>query len=312
MSYAGVDIGGTKIAVGLVTEDGQVTDREECPTPSGGPAILQAAIDVTRTLIARSKDKVQGVGVGAGGQINAEDGSVYFATDVIPGWRGIQITAGFTAALQIPAKADNDVNVLGLGEARFGVGRPFAQKGSLIFLALGTGVGGAIVINGCVYHGANWGGGELGHLLLTMDRDARKDLGHDRGTLEAYCSGSGLVATWRELSGVTDGMVTGEEVVAMADKDAAGPASKAITKTGECLGFGLTTLANIFDPDLIVVGGGLSELGGRLLDPARAIMQGSPFTRQKKCQVVLPALGSNAAIVGAASLVIPRRAAVLA
>jgi glucokinase len=302
----GIDIGGTKIAGGIVTSDGKVIAREETPTPikDGGPRILQAAIEVAKSLVNSSSHKIEAIGVGAGGQIDTTKGLVYSATDVIPGWKGIRITEAVTAALDIPSAVDNDVNVLALAENRFGAARQF-PNGTVVFLALGTGVGGALLSNGVVHHGAHWSGGEFGHILLTMDPNARRDTGGAIGTLEAYCSGPGLVQTWRELTGNNDSTVTGHDVVKDAEKNPNGPGSQAINKTGQCLGFGLVTLANALDPDLIVIGGGLSEVGDALLEPARKILKQHALPGPATCPVVLAQLGIDAAIVGAASLVMP-------
>ncbi|MCC7527776.1 MAG: ROK family protein [Candidatus Melainabacteria bacterium] len=305
MSCIGIDIGGTKIAGGIVTEDGKVVLREERPTPikDGGKKILAEAIEVAKLLKARSDQPVEAVGVGAGGQIDAVQGLVVSATDVIPGWKGIRIAEGFSETLKIPAAADNDVNVLALAETRFGAARNCAN-GTVVFLALGTGVGGALLTRGGLHHGAHWSGGEFGHILLTMDPGARLDTGGARGTLEAYCSGPGLVETWRELTGSKDAGITGHDVVQDAWQNADGPGSKAIGKTGEFLGFGLVSLANALDPDLIVIGGGLSELGDSLLHPARRILREHALPGPAACKVVTAQLGLDAAIVGAACLVL--------
>ncbi len=305
MRCIGIDIGGTKIAGGIVTEDGKVVLREERPTPikDGGKKILVEAIEVAKLLKAKSEQPVEAVGIGAGGQIDAVQGLVFSATDVIPGWKGIRIAEGFSEALGIPAAADNDVNVLALAETRFGAAR-HCGNGTVVFLALGTGVGGALLIRGGLHHGAHWSGGEFGHILLTMDPGARRDTGGARGTLEAFCSGPGLVETWRELTGSKDAGITGHDVVRDAKQNADGLGSKAIEKTGEYLGFGLVSLANALDPDLIIIGGGLSELGDSLLDPARRILKEHALPGPAICRVVTAQLGLDAAIVGAASLVL--------
>jgi len=240
--------------------------------------------------------------VGAGGQIDTDRGIVFSATDVIPGWKGIKVTESFTSALGLPSAVDNDVNVLALAENRYGAARSF-PRGTVVFLALGTGVGGALLTNGIVHHGAHWSGGELGHILLTMDANARRDTGGAIGTLEAYCSGPGLVQTWRELTGINDSALTGHDVVRDAEMNPNGSGSQAINKTGEFLGFGLVTLANAFDPDLIVIGGGLSELGDALLEPARAVLKQHALPGPATCPVVVAQLGVDAAIIGAACLV---------
>ncbi len=302
MNYIGIDVGGTKTAGGIVGEDGTVSKRLSLPTPvkEGGPAILANAIEVARKLLDGASN-VKAIGVGTGGQIDAEQGVVFSATAVLPGYCGLRIADGFKNALGLETKVDNDVNVLALAEHRFGAARSI-KRGTVVFLALGTGVGGAILINGELHHGATWTGGELGHILLSIDPNARCDIGGAKGTLEAYCSGPGLVQTYCELTGNKNAELTGEQVVSEADKDPSGPAAKAIEQTGEYLGFGLVTLANALDPNLIVIGGGLASLGERLLLPARKVLKAHAMPGPGQCQVVNAELGNDAAIVGAASL----------
>ncbi len=304
--FIGVDIGGTKIAAGVVTSDGKAISRAECPTPvkEGGAKILADSIALIRSVIDECEHEISGIGIGAGGQINAVEGYVFSATDVLPGWKGLRIVGPVSEAFKLPVQVDNDVNVLAAGEHRFGAARDY-PKGTVVFLALGTGVGGAILINGAMHYGAHWSGGELGHILLNIDSNARCDTGGARGTLEAYCSGPGLVQTYRELSGKNAPELTGHDVVADADQDHNGPGTEAIRKTGEYLGFGLVSLANALDPNIIVIGGGLASLGERLLGPARDVLRQRALPGPATCPVVSPALGADAAIIGAASLVIP-------
>lgn len=306
--YIGIDIGGTKIAGGIVTERGEVLDTKSCPTPvqAGGPKILEDSITLASQLLKNAGNKkIEGIGIGAGGQIDSEKGLVYSATDVLPGWRGLHITEAFIKELGLNARVDNDVNVLALGEARFGAAAELKDS-TVVFLALGTGVGGGLLCSGSLHHGANWSGGEFGHILLTMEPNARRDLGGAAGTLEAYCSGPGLVQTWRELTGNKDESITGEDVVADAQRNPGGPGTNAITKTGEYLGYGLVSLANALDPNLIIIGGGLAALGDALLNPAREVLKKLALPGPSKCPVVPAKLGANAAIVGAASLVMPK------
>lgn len=305
MYYIGIDIGGTGIAGGIVTTDGKIIAHAERPTPikEGGPHILQEAIEVAKTLMQGSKENIQAIGIGAGGQIDTVQGIVYSATDVIPGWKGMRITEAVTRELGLPSAVDNDVNVLAVAEGRFGAAKHL-PKGTVVFLALGTGVGGALLINGAVHHGAHWTGGEFGHILLTMDSNARKDTGGAIGTLEAYCSGPGLAQTFRELTGSKDANITGHDVVSDAKNNPNGDGAKAIQQTGICLGYGLVSLANALDPDLIIIGGGLSELGDALLEPARQILKQHAMPGPATTPVVTAALGIDAPIVGAAGLVL--------
>ena len=291
--YIGIDIGGTKIAGGLVTHDGRVIRSERRPTPLvGGAAILEAALDIVHRFLDAAPEPVLGIGVGTGGQVNTERGLIVTATDILPGWAGTEVRLAFEKTFGLPCSVDNDVNALAVGEARFGAGRGLP---TVLYLALGTGVGGALLLNGRVHHGATWTGGEFGHLLLTTDQAA------PRRTLEDWVCGPGLVQTYRELTGFMEAM-TGEILAAEAARDTDGPASQAIRRTSECLGFGLASLANVLDPDLIVIGGGLAALGDSLFGPARAILQRYALPGPARCPVVPAALGAEAAVVGAAAL----------
>lgn len=302
MNYIGVDIGGTKIAAGIVTASGEMIARHEQPTPvtGGGEVILNDAIDAAKAVLRTASVPVVAVGVGAGGQIDPVHGVVFSATDVIPGWKGIKIAESFSRELGIPAFADNDVNVLALAESRFGAARRITS-GTIVFLALGTGVGGALLINGQLHHGAHFSGGEFGHILLSIDANARTDSGGARGTLEAYCSGPGLVQTWRELSNNKQDK-SGPDIVSEARQQPEGICARAVQKTGEYLGYGLVSLANALDPDLIVIGGGLSEIGDALILPAMYVLREFALPGPSRCNVVTAQLGKDSAIFGAASL----------
>lgn len=288
--YLGIDIGGTKIAAGLVTAEGQVLRRSRCRTPLiGGTAILDAALALAQEY---RSEPVTAVGVGTGGQVNAELGVIVSATDLLPGWAGTDVRAAFESLFGVPCHVDNDVNALAVGEGRFGAGRNLR---TVAYLALGTGVGGALLLNGHLHHGAHWTGAEFGHLLLTMQETA------SRRSLEDFASGPGLVQTYREMSG-DDGDITGEEIAAEAGREPVSIAARAVIRTGEYLGYGLVSLANILDPDLFVISGGLSALGDLLLDPARRILTHQALPGPAQCPVVLASLGPDASLVGAAAL----------
>lgn len=286
--YLGIDIGGTKIAAGLVSADGTVLRRSRCQTPlTGGTAILDAALGLARQY----HEPIAAIGIGTGGQVNADLGMIVSATDLLPGWAGTDVQAAFQSAFGVRCCVDNDVNALAVGEGRFGAGRNLP---TVVYLALGTGVGGALLLNGRLHHGAHWTGAEFGHLFLTMTDGPRR-------TLEDFASGPGLVHTYRELSGFT-GEITGEAVTAEAGRDPESLSAQAVTRTGEYLGYGLVSLANILDPDLIVIGGGLSSIGDLLLEPARRVLLSQALPGPARCPVVPAALGTDASLVGAAAL----------
>ena len=290
--YLGIDIGGTKIAAGLVDETGAVLRQSRCPTPmTGGASILRAALGLAEEYRA---EPLCAVGVGTGGQVNADLGTIVSATDLLPGWAGTAVKAAFEAAFGVPCAVDNDVNALAVGEHRFGAGRNLS---TVAYLALGTGVGGALLLDGKLHRGAHWTGAEFGHLLLSAAPAA------PRRTLEQYVSGPGLVQTFRELTG-RGGPLTGEQIAAEAAAFPESPAALAVARTGEYLGYGLVTLASILDPDLFVLGGGLAALGDLLLAPARRILAQSALPGPAQCPIVPAALGSHASLVGAAALAI--------
>jgi len=297
--YLGIDIGGTKIAGAIVTKGGIVRRRVDVVTPAqeGGPAVLAAALALAQTLC--DGEQVEGIGIGAGGQIDPLRGIVLSATDLLPGWAGTQIAPAFADALRVPAFADNDVNALALGEARLGAARGLS---TVVFLAIGTGLGGALLINGMLHHGAHGGGGEFGHLLVSMDADARHDAGGHLGTWEAYVSGPGLARTYQEIVGEHAPVLTGHAIARAAREAPGGAAAQAIMRTGKYLGYGLVSLANALDPDLIVVGGGLAALGDALLGPARDVLRLRALPHAAQCPLAVASLGDDANVIGAASL----------
>lgn len=300
-NYIGIDIGGTKIAAALVQEDGVVRRIESCRTPAkeGAAAVLYATIRLAHQLIDDSEESIAGIGVGSGGQIDSQAGVVVFASELLPGWTGTPLRKALSDALGLPIYVDNDVNALAAGEARFGVAR---GHDTVLFLALGTGVGGALLINGHIHHGEHWTGAEFGHILLSMDPKARRDAGGSVGTLEAYASGHGLVATYKELAPDARRRMTGEEIANDALNHPEGPAAAAIALTGEYLGYGLVSLANAIDPSLIVIGGGMSALGDRLLNPARRIFTSRALPGPAKARITVASLGPQASVIGAAAL----------
>ena len=175
--FLGIDIGGTKIACGLVTGAGRVIRQTRCPTPlTGGTAILEAALGLADGL---RTEAIMAVGIGTGGQVNAGLGTIVSATRLLPGWAGTNVRAAFEAEFSVPCFVDNDVNALAVGESRFGAGQNLA---TVVYLALGTGVGGALLLNGRLHYGAHWTGAEFGHLLLAMGNMPRR-------TLEEFVSG---------------------------------------------------------------------------------------------------------------------------
>jgi glucokinase len=297
MRLLGVDIGGTKIAAGVIeSETGEVLASERIATNAseGGEAVLTRAVELAVRLAER-EGPVSGVGIGAAGQIDPVAGVVVDATPLLPGWAGQRLSEAFTRALGVPAFADNDVNALAAGELRFGAGRGFSH---LVFLALGTGVGGALVHDGKLVHGPLGQGTELGHLILYPDAPSVDFT--TRGSLEQFCCGRALKSHFVENGG--DPNLDGPEIAKLVVL-ATPAALSAARQVGEDLGLGLASLANVFGPEAFLIGGGLIDgLGEYLLEPARKVYA-SRVLRAMATIPILPAgLGRDAAIVGAACL----------
>ena len=294
MSYVGVDVGGTKILAGVVAENGTVIDLVRASTPgvADAPQVVQRALlEGVRAL--QAKHDVTAVGVGAAGFVGL-DGTVRFAPHV--SWRDEPLAARLTDRLGLPVVVDNDANVTALAELRYGAA---AGRREVLVLTLGTGIGGAVVMDGAVRRGSQGLAGEFGHLQV-VPQGRLCPCGH-RGCWEQYASGTALVRAARE-AGAPQG-VTGPEVTAAAEAGTSW-AEAAFAEVGRWLGVGLAGLVAGLDPELVVIGGGLSAAGDLLLDPTQAALaERLPGRRYRTVPpVVVAACGPEAGMIGAATL----------
>jgi glucokinase len=304
----GVDIGGTKVAAGVVDADGQVIDRERRDTPGQDVAQTESTIvEVVHALAARHE--VTAVGIGAAGWIANDHSTVLFAPHLA--WRNEPLREALQARIDLPLSVENDANAAAWAEYRFGAAR--GEK-VVVCVTLGTGIGGGLVVDGTVYRGAFGVACEYGHMTLVPD--GRLCACGNRGCWEMYASGRALARDARELAeespmaaagmlelaGSVDGL-TGPVVTAAA---AAGdPAALSICTTmGRWFGRGLANLAAVIDPSTFVIGGGVSAAGEILLQPAREEFGHSLTGRgfRPQASVRLAALGPEAGLVGAADL----------
>ncbi|MBB6049315.1 ROK family protein [Armatimonas rosea] len=294
----GVDIGGTKIAVGLVdAATGQVLYKARIPTEAenGGASVLARAIELAKQVLPRAAGAegagVTGIGIGAGGQIDPVAGVVVNATEILPGWKGQRLKTAFEAAFALPAFADNDVNALAVGESRYGAGKDYRH---LIYLGLGTGVGGALVHDGKLVHGPRGAGSEPGHLVLYPD--APPYANGTRGCLEQFTSGPAI------LERFGDPTLTGPELAALAHAGDT-QALACLAAVGRDLGIGLATLANIYGPEAFLLGGGVIDgFGELLLAHARAELFERALPAVKETPILRAGLGTDAPLIGAAAL----------
>ena len=307
----GLDVGGTKIAGGLVTGGGRVLDRTRVPTPPHDEAATLAALfAVVDDLLARHP-RVEAIGLGAAGLVERPGGIARWAPHNT--YRRMELRRLLHERTGLPTSVDNDANAAAWAEARFGAG---AGSGDLVLVTVGTGIGGGLVLDGRIHHGEHGFAGELGHLIVDPDGD-RCACGN-QGCLEAMASGSTLGRLGREAAAGDPagrlatlaggpGLVTGEVVFAAASEGDK-VALALFERVGHWLGVGIASLVTIFDPDLVVVGGGVAATGELLLAPARASFERYVHARDHRdLPPVVPArLGADAGLVGAATLALAR------
>ena len=296
---ASLDIGGTKIAAGLVDRAGTVLARVRTDTPAAGgaDAVLRAASDLVAALVEDERRRVVALGVGSAGVIDPVSGIVTSATDALPGWAGTDLRGRLTAASGLPVTVRNDVHVHALGEAVHGAG---AGHESVLFVAVGTGIGGGLVVRvlpGGVLLGSHAAAGHVGHLPSPPAAGLACSCG-GTGHLEAVASGPALVEVLRRA---------GHEVADLrevARRAAAGDraAVEVIELGGRAVGAAVGGLVNVLDPSVVVVGGGVTNLGERWWTSLRTAAAVEVLPALRGTPVLSSSLGDDAALLGAATL----------
>lgn len=288
---AALDIGGTKLAAALVARSGEIVDRRTVPTPAdaGGRAILAVASELVADLRAGSPAELVALGIGSAGVVDPVSGRVLAATDQLADWAGTDLTE-LGARWRVPVAAMNDVHAHALGEA--------SADGTMLFLAVGTGIGGAYVVDGAVLAGAHSVAGHAGH-LPSVYADRTPCTCGGRGHLEAIASGPALVARYQELSGEQAG-----DLRSVAERAAAGDrvAGEVIEYGGAAVGSALGGLVNMLDPHVVVIGGGVAGLGMLWWNALRAGFRREALPRLVDVPVSAARLGSDAALIGAAKV----------
>lgn len=309
----GVDLGGTNLKALCVEQDGTIIARKECPTNAekGPDAVIQTIIRTVDHLIEEcggENTEIIGVGIGAPGPLNPESGLVLMAPN-LPGWKNIQLKEQVADALEIPIKIENDANLAALGEYWKGAG---ASASVLVCLTLGTGVGGGVIIKGRIFSGAKYIGAELGHMSIKYD-GLPCGCG-SYGCLEAYISATAIIK--RTTIALEKGAVSSlrtkrdEAIQPFAAHDVYNAAIEGdelgrhiMEETGMLLGIGLANLGNIFNPDIVVIGGGVAGAFDLLIGPARSEMKKRAMPGILESMTIVPAeLGSDAGSIGAAGL----------
>ena len=306
MATVGLDVGGTK-CLGLAVADGKVVAEERVPTPRGEAALLDALAALVSELAPAAGD-LSAVGVGLPGLVD-RDGVLHFAPN-LPGVAELHVREELERRLGVPVQADNDATCAAWGEREQGAARGLDD---VVLVTLGTGIGGGIVTAGRISRGAHGFAGEVGHMVV--DPDGPPCPCGQRGCWERFASGSGLGSLAREaaaagrarrvveLAGGQRDAVRGEHVTrALAEGD--GEAAEIMARFAWWVALGLVNLANVFDPDAFVVGGGLVAAGPALFEPtARAFEELLAGRELRPLVPILPAvLGERAGAIGAAFL----------
>lgn len=304
----GVDIGGTTVKLGLFDKEGCVLDKWEIPTvkDNHGVQILPDVANSIKAVMAEkgiTEDDVEGVGVGVPGPVDAE-GNVQKAVNL--GWDVFNIPKVLSGYLDLPVKAGNDANVAAYGEMWQGGGKGCSN---MVAVTLGTGVGGGIIINGQILTGATGAGGEIGHIHIE-DNETDACGCKNRGCLEQYASATGVVrlATRRLAKDDAPSVLRNEKLTAKAVFDAvkAGDAVaiEIAEQFGDYLGKGLAAVAAVVNPEMFVIGGGVSKAGEILFDYIRPAYEKYVFHGCRSAKLALATLGNDAGIFGAAALVL--------
>lgn len=306
----GIDVGGTTVKMGLFTTEGELLDKWEIPTrkEDGGAYILNdVAASVEAKLAEKNiaKEDVAGAGIGVPGPI-LDTGYVSICVNL--GWKDKNPANELSELLSIPVKAGNDANVAALGEMWKGGGEGYLD---VVLLTLGTGVGGGIIINGEIAPSHRGVGGELGHITVNPDEEATCNCGN-HGCLEQYASATGVVRIAKKLLAASkeeSSLRTLETVTAKDVFDAAKAgdhlAVEAVEVLGKYLGLVVANVALTVDPDVFVIGGGVSKAGQVLIDViTKYYHKFAKIIGDNKAKVVLAKLGNDAGIYGAARMVL--------
>ena len=289
----GVDIGGTKVAAGVVDDEGRILADTRRATPDGSDAAIDAVVEVVEDL--RASYDVASVGVAAAGYVSADRTTMLFAPN-LP-WRDVRVRELVGGRLDVPVVVENDANAAAWAEHRFGAGKgePF-----LVCLTVGTGIGAGILMDGRLYRG-RWGvAGEPGHVCVVCDGEPC-GCGND-GCLEQYASGTALARYARERGLDADGPGITEAARAGDERAVA-----AFAEVGRWLGRGIADLASVLDPAVFVIGGGVADAGELLLGPARESFAENLSGRGHRpaAEIRAALLGNDAGLVGAADLARP-------
>lgn len=304
----GVDVGGTTIKMGFFDKNGELLEKWEIETrkENGGAAILDdVAEQIQRKLTERgvSKSEVAGVGLGVPGPVKS-DGTVVRCINL--GWDVFNVEQALSEKTGLKVRAGNDANVAALGEMWKGGGRGHRN---LLLVTLGTGVGGGIIIEGRMLSGSNGAGGEIGHVVVKEDETEVCGCGK-KGCLEQYASATGIVRVTKKAlkSCEKETSLRGKDPLTAKDifdeaKKGDAFAKEQVEQMGKTLGTAIANIACVVNPEVIVIGGGVSRAGSILIDPVEKYFKEQTFHACRNAEFALAQLGNDAGIYGGAYLI---------
>jgi glucokinase len=314
----GVDIGGTNCRAAVIDHAAAKIVARSLNIPSramdGEQYTAQQVVECVRQVLDNANleiDAIAGIGIAVPGHVKPDEGKILWAPNFYGQWRGVYLAKPVQEALKVPVYLGNDANLAALGEFTYGIGKGYKH---LVMVTLGTGVGGGVIIDGKLLTGSNGGAAELGHMFIAATDTARAGNAMF-GTLESLAQRDAIceraarkISAGRETLLLTESydrlLLTPQKIYDAAVKGDA-VAIETYVETGHYIGLGLASIINIFNPEIIVVGGGIAQAGPLLFNPiVRATQANAIATLYRTCRIVVSSLGDNAGIMGAAALAI--------
>jgi glucokinase len=303
-AFIGLDIGNTRLTAAVVLRDGSFIHTEEQPAPSdqGAEATVARLIEMADRAVRAASERAlppAGIGLGFGGPVDYRRQAIRQSFHS-SGWHNLPLAGTFQEHFHIPSLLDNDANAAGLAEALFGAARDSSVS---LYVNVGTGIGGAIIIDGEVHHGATGSAGEIGHTVV--DPEGPVCSCGKRGCVEAVASGS-AIARMAEAAGITPPESAGElrgQDVTLAAREGDKVCAAIVHDAAEALGVAIANAVSLLDPDIVVLGGGVPEAGETWLRPLRqSFSRHAVSPPAQEIQLVVAHLGYRAGVMGAAAL----------
>ena len=297
MKVIGLDIGGTAVKYGLLDENGVILELGEFPTEAE-KGVENLFKNICGVIDKYLSDDILGIAVSGTGQIDGTIGKVIGGNPIIPGWIGTNLVEKLEERYKIPAVLENDVNCAALGEKWLGAGK---NSENFVCLTIGTGIGGGIILNGDIFRGDTYVAGEFGHIQIV--KSGEECLCGKKGCYERYASATALVKMVKEKTGKT---LNGKEIFEL-EKSGDKEIKEIVDRWIDYFTDGLSTIAYIFNPPLVVIGGGVTKQGEYLLNRILVSLDSKLGINYKKnLKIKFAELGNNAGILGAEYLLLKK------